>query len=287
MLRLAMIDEGPVHYGLHRCCCLVQGEALELCGESCDLSVELPGTDGVHGLLHRRAVLHGDLAEASGPFKGGGGTVVSLGDLGPAALLEHELLLGEEVVGVDLVELPDLVQQTELDLGVKAQVADELADMGPVLLLDMGAIVLVARPRAREGDLVLEAVGEQVGVDELAAVVGVDPDNREGELATDALDRLEDPDGSLVLHRPVDRPNRGDVGARQGEAEFATRVAPFVADEVDLDKAWPVLDPLGPGADGDLRLEQGAGLCVATPPGHKASPGGTETGSMEIGRAHV
>jgi hypothetical protein len=36
--------------------------------------------------------------------------------------------------------------------------------MGPVLLLDMSPVILVARPGAREGDLVLEAVGEQVGV---------------------------------------------------------------------------------------------------------------------------
>ena len=57
-----------------------------------------------------------------------------------------------------------------------------------------------------------------------------------------------------------------------------TRVAPLVADEVDLDKAGPVLVPLGPGADRDLGLEQGAGLRVATPPRHKASPRRTEPG---------
>jgi len=47
------------------------------------------------------------------------------------------------------------------------QVADELPDMGPVLLLDVGPVVLVARPAPREGDLAGEAVVEQVGVDEL------------------------------------------------------------------------------------------------------------------------
>jgi hypothetical protein len=39
--------------------------------------------------------------------------------------------------------------------------------MGPVLLLGVRAVVLVARPAPREGDLVLGAVVEQVGVDEL------------------------------------------------------------------------------------------------------------------------
>ena len=37
-------------------------------------------------------------------------------------------------------------KQLELGLGVEAQVADELADVGPVLLLDVAAVVLVARP---------------------------------------------------------------------------------------------------------------------------------------------
>ena len=53
--------------------------------------------------------------------------------------------------------------------------------MGPVLLLDVCPVVLVARPGPGEGDLVGDAVIEKVGVDELRAVVGVDPPDREGE----------------------------------------------------------------------------------------------------------
>jgi len=41
------------------------------------------------------------------------------------------------------IEHPDRVQQLELFSGVKAQVADELADVRPVFLLDVGAVVLV------------------------------------------------------------------------------------------------------------------------------------------------
>jgi hypothetical protein len=43
-------------------------------------------------------------------------------------------------------------------------------------------------------DLALDAVVEQVGVDELRAVVGVDTQDREREGADDMLDRLEHPD---------------------------------------------------------------------------------------------
>ena len=75
-------------------------------------------------------------------------------------------MLGEQEVREAPVGLPDLVQHDELGGGVEAQVADELADVGPVLLLDVGPVVLVDRAAPREGDLVVEAVLEQMGVDE-------------------------------------------------------------------------------------------------------------------------
>jgi len=39
---------------------------------------------------------------------------------------------------------PDAVEEGELVVGVEAEVADQLSDVGPVLLLDVGAVVLVA-----------------------------------------------------------------------------------------------------------------------------------------------
>ena len=151
--------------------------------------------------------------------------------------------------------------------------------------LDMGPVVLVAGPRPREGDLVRGAVGEQVGVDELRAVVGVDPENRERELGDDLLDRLEHPDRSLVLHRAIDSRACRDVGEGEREAELAARVAPLVADEVDLDEPGFVLVPLGPGADRDLGLEQRAGLGVRTPSYAKFGPLRPEM-AIDARRAH-
>jgi len=102
------------------------------------------------------------LALAVARSKGVTAQVVALGDLGPIALLEDDLLLGQEVVRVGPVELPDLVQDRQLGLGVEAEVADQFSDVGPVLLLNVGPIVLVARAGPGEGDLVVVAVGQQV-----------------------------------------------------------------------------------------------------------------------------
>ena len=52
--------------------------------------------------------------------------------------------------------------------GVVAVVADEVAHVGPVLLLDLGAVVAMARTRSREGDLVVHVVVEQVVINELS-----------------------------------------------------------------------------------------------------------------------
>lgn len=57
--------------------------------------------------------------------------------------LGHELLLRKDVAGEGMVQLPHLVQQLQLRVGVEAQVARQLADSGPILVLDVGALVLV------------------------------------------------------------------------------------------------------------------------------------------------
>jgi hypothetical protein len=97
--------------------------------------------------------------------------VVTLYDLGADADTALQLLLGEEEVCVAAIEVPDPVQQSELGWGIEAQVADELSDVGPVLLFDVRPVVLVARAGSREGDLSRRAVCQQVGVDELRAIV--------------------------------------------------------------------------------------------------------------------
>lgn len=89
------------------------------------------------------------------------------------------LLLGAQQVRETMVQIPDLVEHFHLNIGVDTQVADQRADVGPVLLFDVGAVVLVPRPRPGERDLVCLSVFQQVRVDELHSVVGIDPEDRE------------------------------------------------------------------------------------------------------------
>ena len=133
-----------VHDRFHGGGFLRQGEGLEPAGEREDLPGLGRGMDsfelGVHpDDWHLPHVLAGD-----GTLVRGGRGVVSFGHFRAVALLEHEFLLGQEVVGEDQVEFPNLVQQGKLGRGVVTVITDQLAHVGPVLLLDVGAVVAVA-----------------------------------------------------------------------------------------------------------------------------------------------
>lgn len=97
--------------------------------------------------------------------------MVLLDDFRPVAVPGGELQGRQEVVRERVIGVPDLVEHFQLAGGVVAVVADQLAYPGPVLLLDVAAIVLLPRPRLGEGVLARLAVVQQMVVGELAAVV--------------------------------------------------------------------------------------------------------------------
>ena len=72
------------------------------------------------------------------------------------------------------------VERGERGRRVIAVVAHQLADVGPVFLLDMRVVVLLVRPAARELNGTGPTVAIQVVVDELGPVVRIDPAQREG-----------------------------------------------------------------------------------------------------------
>ncbi len=127
-------------------------------------------------------------------------------DLGSVADLGDEFLLRQQVVGEHPVQFPDLVEQFQFRGGVIAQVADELTDPRPVLLLDVGAVVLVPGTGPGESDPVLEAELEELVVDELTAVIRIDADDGKRKDSQDVLQGREDVFLCLVRHGPVHRP---------------------------------------------------------------------------------
>jgi hypothetical protein len=250
---------------------LPRDSQIELMRQACfllaDLRTELIIVDEIHNLNHatRAGADASDhlkyLAENAATFVYAGidtartGLHSGVGGVSSRGVSCQEFLLGQKVVGEDPVQLPDFVEFLKFRGGVVAEVADQFTDPGPVLL-HVGAVVLVPRPGPGEGDLVCMAVGQQVLVDELGAVVRIDPNDGKREHSGDMLKSLEDPFGRLVPHGPVHRPAGGDVGHRQGEAELPEAVASFVADQINL------VVPLGPGPDRDLGFQEGAGLGV-------------------------
>ncbi len=87
---------------------------------------------------------------------------------------------------------PELVAVQIVDRGdglgrIIAVPAQELADVSPVFLLDVGVVVLLVRPAAGELDGVDLAIVPQVMIDELAAIIGVHAAQGEGQRTPELL----------------------------------------------------------------------------------------------------
>ena len=87
-----------------------------------------------------------------------------------------------ELIGVEVVERRDGLRR------LVAVPADELADVGPVLLLDMGVVVLFIGPAPGEADLPVMAITVQIMVDELAAVVRWEGKKKSHNRITDPIE---------------------------------------------------------------------------------------------------
>jgi hypothetical protein len=160
------------------------------------------------------------------------------------------------------VQAGEAVDARELGIGGpgrEAIIADELADDGPVLLLDMGTVVLLPGAAAREGDPMEATIGQERAVDELGAVVAVEPDERQGPVRPDAVDGAADaglafaPDG-LQLH-----PGGGDVHRAEGAEIEALGARPTVGDEIDFQEP-------GRASVHSAKVRMGIS-CVSTEPG--------------------
>ena len=144
-------------------------------------------------------------------------------------------------------------------------VADHSPYHSPVLLFHVRAVVAVARPGARERDRAPLAPVEQVVVDELATVVGIDPEDWERHDLRDLCQGRDDPFAGLVAHAAVLGPTSCNIGNGQGVAVLTKRVTALVADQIDLEETRNRVVPLSPGTDRDLIFEQRPGFGVRRP----------------------
>ena len=72
------------------------------------------------------------------------------------------------------------VELVEGGLGLIAVIAEKCPDHRPVLLLGVRLVVLPVRARAGEGELLAVAVPDEMGIEKLTAVIGIDPSNGKG-----------------------------------------------------------------------------------------------------------
>ncbi len=164
--------------------------------------------------------------------------------------LGHEPLHGLEEIGVHAKQAIDAGQLRVGRAGGVAVVADEGADEGTILLLDVRAVVLAVGPTAGKHDALPPAVVVDGAIDELGAVVTVQPAQGDGQAAADLVQGGLDALVVLAPDRVEFDPAGGDIDGAQGMQKEAAAVVAAVSDEIDLEKPGLGLVPVGKGPDG-------------------------------------
>ncbi len=194
------------------------------------------------------------------PFERRARHIVVATQAGAHALLGHQLHRRQE----EVVEEPQLVLIQRVQGGhrggrVIPPVAHELADVRPVLLLDVGVVILLVRAPARELDLLGLTVPIEMVVDELGAVVRVDPPEAEGEDLSNLLQGRLDAGFAATEDGAGFHPGRVDVGHVQRMGELAIGPVAGVGHQVELGEAGGGHVPVV-GLQRDVVLEEGPGL---------------------------
>jgi len=143
--------------------------------------------------------------------------------------------------------------------GIVAQVAEQSADVGPVLLLDVSVVVLFVGTAARELDVMRLAVAPEMRMEELAAVVGVDAAQRERQRPAHLVESVADRLLALAEQGSRLSPGGVDVGEVERMAEVTGGRRAGVGDQIDLPEAGFLHVPAA-GLDGDMVLQQDTGL---------------------------
>src|SRR5664280_241653 len=213
-------------------------------------------------------------------FVVGAGVASGLGAAPPVGLPR-----GQEQVLAQVHIPPQLVEQRQLIGGVVAVAEGGLAHDVAVLLLHVRVVVGGVRPRAGHEDHPLGAPGDQGVVDELSAVVTVQPDHRVRQPVSDLRDGRNDPGVGAVADGDVHGPPEVDVGSGQRPGVLTLEGVPAVSDQVDLEEPWGLLHLVHRLTYHDRRTQRGPGTGRGLRRGVPGVLGGFEH-PVDRGRAH-
>ena len=102
-------------------------------------------------------------------------------------------------------------------------IAEPLTDVGPVFLFEMSVVIFVVGARASKLDGVFSLceVFEEVIIEELAAIIAIEAEQREGQRVFDLFDLFKDIGFAFSPYGSLFRPARGNVNAVNGIGEHS------------------------------------------------------------------
>ena len=198
----------------------------------------------------------GDLGMSQDPFVGRLRLVVASRELAPVPDLLLELHDREEEVGIQACDSIEPAEKFYLLRSVIAVVADKVADDGVVLLFDIAVVVLAVRTTAGEGDVFVLAVLSEVFVDELAAVVAVNPQKGKRKVGAAGFNGLENIAAGLVFRHFRLGPGCGHIGEGEGEGKDTVGTSAVMTDKIGLAEARTDIVPVGKCPDRNMMLQQ-------------------------------
>ena len=138
--------------------------------------------------------------------------VIAATEAGADAALLDQLHRGEKQVLQQAQLLVEPIDRGERRRRVIPHVAQQLPHVRPILLLDVRVIVLLVRAPASELDVMVRAIAAEMVIDELGAVVRIDPAQPKGHGLAQVLQAFLDVVLTLAHHRPRFHPGREDIG---------------------------------------------------------------------------
>src|SRR5438552_1505896 len=199
------------------------GERPEAVERGVEIAPQLEGVEAVIERLKLLAFRRGEHAGGAEALVRRLGPVVDAVDPRAVPRLRHELFHGLEEVHVQAGEAIDAGELSIGSLGSEAIIADELADDGAVFLLHVRAVVLLPGAAAGERDPLALTPRVELVVDELRAVVAVEPDERHREARADVMDRRAHALLPLAPEGFELDPRRGNIHGAEGAEGEALR----------------------------------------------------------------